>query len=149
MRRTVHAFSQGDLFHDYDESNFKFKKDAGTARETKKKYKYHTKLGLIAKIFWSFIKLVIRDLVEKGITFHFPTKDISMFTWKKLEGEEFVKAYQTGKFGNTDFLITNFSLSLPIFKYFYCGQFKEKSVFFGSRDKQKMTDLLNEGFRYC
>lgn len=149
MHRITHTFSQSDIFQSYDLETFKFKQDVGTAKELKKKYKCGTKQILVARVFWSFIKLVIRDLIEKGITFHFPTKDISILTWQKLEGEEFVKAYQSGKFDDTDFLITNFSLFLPIFKYFYCGQFKTKSVRFGKADKKKLIDKINLGFRYC
>ena len=76
MQRGSHAFSQGDLFHNYDMSNFKFKDGTGTARVTRKKYKYSTKRVLVAKIFFAFFKLVIKDLIRKGTTFHLPITNI-------------------------------------------------------------------------
>lgn len=149
MQRATHAFSQGDLFHNFNLEKFKFKEGAGTAREMKKIYKYETKIVLVAKIFWAFMKLVLTDMAKNGTTFHLPTKTIAMFTWKSLKGEEFTKAYQSGKFDKIDFLSSNFTLYLPIFKYFYRGKFKERSIVLDHNLREIRNDKVNKGYKYC
>ena len=149
MQRNGHSFSQNDLFQPYDLDKFKFKKDAGTAREMRKRYKCSSNKFLVAQIFWSFIKLVMEDLVRGGTTFHLPSKNISMFTWKRIEGEEFVKSYRSGKFKNVDFLSTNFTLYVPIFKYFYGGKFKERDIVISPSLREERDEKINNGFKYC
>lgn len=149
MQRASHSFSQGDLFSSYDLKNFKFKEQAGTAREMRTKYKCASNNYLVAQIFWVFIKLVLSDLVKKGTTFHLPNKSIAMFTWKRVEGEEFVKSYRSGKFNNIDFLSSNFTLYIPIFKYFYKGKFKEKTIVVDNSLKEIINEKTNNGFKYC
>jgi len=149
MHRQTHAFSQGDLFHNFDLKQFEFKEGAGTNAVLKKKYKHETKVVLVAKIFWAFMKLVFQDMVDNGTTFHFPTKNIAMFTWTRLEGEKFVRAYQSGKFDAIDFLSSNFMLYLPIFKYFYRGNFKEKTLILDKKRQQVMNEKINKGYKYC
>lgn len=149
MQRALHAFSQGDLFNSYDSSKLKFKDKVGTSREMRAKYKCGSNKLLIAQIFWVFIKLVVADLIRKGTTFHFPNKSIAMFTWKRIEGEEFVKSYRSGKFDNIDFLSSNFTLYVPIFKYFYRGKFKEKNIIVNDILKKERDDKVNNGFKYC
>jgi len=149
MHRRGHTFSQNDIFQSYDLNNFKFKEDVGTARKMKKIYKYRSKTALVAKIFWTFMKLVIRDLVKDGITFHLNTKTIAMFTWKSLTGSNFVKAYQSGKFDDIDFLSTNFTIYMPIFKYFYKDKFKECSMIMDKSLRKERNNKINKGFKYC
>jgi hypothetical protein len=149
MQRKGHTFSQGDLFHSYDLEKFEFKDGAGSARDMKKIYKYGEKRVLVAKIFWTFIKLVMRDMVMKGVTFHLNTKNLAMFTWKSVTGPEFVKAYQSGKFDDVDFLSANFTLYIPIFKYFYRGKFKERDLIMDSSLRAERVDKINKGFKYC
>jgi hypothetical protein len=149
MLRTTHAFSQGDLFHNFDLKQFQFKEGAGTFDEMRKKYKHESKEVLIAKIFWAFMKLIFKDMVNNGITFHLPTQNIAMFTWVGLSGDVFTKAYQSGKFDEIDFLSTNFTLYLPIFKYFYRGKFKERSFILDKNFQRVIIDKVNKGYKYC
>jgi len=149
MHRTTHAFSQGDLFHNFDSKKFEFKEGAGTFAEMKKKYKHETKEVLIAKIFWAFMKLVFKDMVVDGVTFHFPTKNIVMLTWSEVSGEKFTKAYQSGKFDEIDFLSTNFRLYLPIFKYFYKGNFRERPLILDKNFQKVIIEKVNKGYKYC
>lgn len=137
------------MFHSYDLTNFKFKEGVGSARDMKKIYKYQNKNTLVAKIFWTFIKLVMRDLVSKGTTFHLNTKNIAMFTWKSIRGPEFVRAYQSRKFDDIDFLSSNFTLYIPIFKYFYRGKFKERDLVLDNTLKAERNSKVNNGFKYC
>lgn len=149
MQRKSHTFSQGDLFQSYDLKQFEFKDGTGSARTMKKIYKYKDKRTLVAKVFWTFFKLIVRDLIRKGTTFHLPTKGIAIFTWKSLVGPEFVKAYQSGKFDDVDFLSSNFTLYIPIFKYFYRGKFKERDLITDNTLKAERIIKINEGFKYC
>lgn len=149
MFRDTHTFSQGDLFYNFDLNKIKFKEGCGTAREMKKKYKYESKPVFVAKIFWTFIKLVFKDMAENGITFHLPTKNIAIFSWKSIKGDDFTKAYQSGKFDDIDFLSSNFALYLPIFKYFYRGKFKERNIIFSADLRSIINEKVNKGFKYC
>lgn len=148
MYRSEHAFSQTDLFHGFDSKKLEFKDGAGTAREMKKKYKYNCKLAIIPKIFMAFMKLVFKDIAH-GTTFHLPTKSIAMFTWCSLTGEKFVKAYQSGKFDKIDFLSSNFTLYLPIFKYFYRGKFRESRIVLDKEYHDVVSEKVNNGYKYC
>lgn len=149
MHRNTHAFSQGDLFHNFGMKKFEYKDGVGTSREILKKYKVQSKNVLVSKIFWAFLKLVFKDMIYNGTTFHLNTKNIAMFTWECLKGDVFTKVYQSGKYDNVDFLSTNFMLYSPIFKYFYRGKFKRKLMIFDTTLRTILCDKMNQGFKYC
>lgn len=149
MIRGTHSFTQGDLFHVYDLKKFKFKEGSGDKKKMKALYKYGCKNDLIAKIFLTLMKMITEDMVENGSTFHLPTKTIAMFTWEKLQGDKFSKAYQSGKFNQVDFIQTGFTIYLPVFKYFFRERFREKDIILNDEMKKMTTKLSNEGFKYC
>ena len=149
MLRTTHTFTQGDLFYAYDLKKLKFKTESGNKREMKSIYKYGDKNELVAKIFLTLMKLITEDMMVNGSTFHLPTKTIAMFTWKKLQGERFIKAYQSGKFTDFDYLLTDFTIYVPIFKYYFRERFREK-IFVINEDMRKIvSDRANSGYKYC
>jgi len=149
MYRQAHAFSQLDLFHTYDVNNLKFKENCGTHREIKAIYKYESKSNLVAKIFLALIKLIIKDMVKGGHTFHLPTKTIAMFTWKKMQDDRFKRAYTGGNFPNLDFIQANFTIFTPIMKFYYRKQFVEKDMIPSSDLKGEIIEKTNNGFKYC
>lgn len=149
MNRAAHCYFQGDLFHTYSDKNLRFKENVGNQRQMKKIYKYDRKKALIAKIFFSFMKMVIKDMIENGTTFHLPNKNLAMFTWDKLQGEKFKKSINSGKIDNLDYIMSNFTLYFMIFKYFYAGKFSTKNIVVNNTLKDKITEKANQGFSYC
>lgn len=141
MMRAQHTMAASDIFAAYDTKKITGK---GNIKVT---YKAGNKKLLIIKVFMYFIGLVINDLVA-GHIFHFPTKTVSNLTFNKVQGELFKKCYQTGKFDKIDYLMSNFTLYIPIFRYFYRGKTRSARVILDDRHKDIMAEKINAGFKY-
>jgi hypothetical protein len=139
--RAAHTISAVDLFN-----NYKVEKLKGIGN-IKRTYKSGCKKFLATKVFMYFLRLVLDDYVE-GNMFHLPTKNIAYFGFKKINGPKFKSAYVSGKFPDLDYLMSDFSLYLPIFNYFYKGKNRLKNIVICDKHKKRMIEKTNEGFKY-
>ena len=139
--RASHTISAVDLFN-----NYKIEKLKGIGN-IKKIYKSGCKKLLTAKIFMRFIALMLDDYMN-GDMIHLPTKNVAYFGFKKETGSIFTKSYNSGKFEGLDYLMSNFSLYLPIFRYFYKGKIRSKTIKVCDKHKKQMIDRTNQGFKY-
>jgi len=149
MHRNAHAFSNSDLFQSFDVSKIKFKESDITHKKLQVAYKYSSKLALVCKIFYALIELIIKDMVKTGSSFSLPVKAFSMFTWRKLQGDKFKKAYVSGKFEGLDFLESNFTIFQPVMKFEYRNKHYERQIIPGKGLKDEIIQKTNDGFKYC
>lgn len=140
--RKSHTISALNLYNNYDVKKLTGK---GNIRVT---YKAATKKVLCAKIFLEFIELMLNDYVE-GDTFHLPTNNISIFTYETLKGEAFKSAYRSGKFDDIDYLMSNFTIYMTIFRYFYRGNLKSVRVILSERYRNRIIEKTSNGFKYA
>jgi len=65
---------------------------------------------------------------------------------KRTSGEKFKKAFRNGKWRDIDFLETDFSGYQLVFEMLNEKRLpREKPVYLGPKDKQKITDYVNNG----
>lgn len=140
--RAAHTVSTVDLFN-----NFNVDKLKGIGN-IKKKYKSGCKKFLAAKIFLRFIEMMLEDFVE-GDIFYLPTSNLATFSFKPIKNKDFTRAYKSGKFGELDFLISNFTIYVPIFRYFYRKSFHTRNIVLSKQYKERMLEKTNTGYKYC
>ena len=87
-----------------------FNQDEMMMNFKKQKLKTVKNKELIKKIARDSIKLVLNDIIDNNVTFQLPTgsrkSDIHV---RRIDGKEFIRARQNGKFQDVDFLSSNFS----------------------------------------
>jgi len=87
-----YTFSAEELFE-----NFKFKKLNFSSKFSDKFFKTRRKL-MVVKVFVTFIKLVVADMIQNNITFVLPIiGKKACFHIKATEEEKFIAARQRGK----------------------------------------------------
>lgn len=119
----------------------------------KNKLKMNCKNGnkseLIESIFRSCIKLIIDDIIDNNETFKLPTKARrSCIRIKRIDGDDFIRCRQNGKFQDINFLKSNFTGYQMIFEYQVGKVLKEKYIYLDSVNKDKITENTNNGKSY-
>ena len=117
----------------------------------KQKLKTVKNKELIKKIARDSIKLVLNDIIDNNVTFQLPTgsrkADIHI---RRIDGKEFVRARQNGKFQDVDFLSSNFSGNqLVLNMYDREGKpTRIKPIYLNKKYKDKLTNYTNQGKQY-
>lgn len=128
-----------------------FNQDEMMMNLKKQKLKSVKNKDLIKKIARDSIKLVLNDIIDNNVTFQLPTgsrkSDIHM---RRIEGKEFVKARQNGKFQDIDFLISNFGgYQMVLNMYDREGRpTRIKPIYLNKEYKNKITNYTNAGKQY-
>lgn len=107
---------------------------------------------LINKICMESMKLVLEDIIENSTIFELPTGS-QRKTWikmEKIDGELFKNFRRKRKFADVDFLTSNFSGYVLMFKMFYKDgrPIREKYVYVDGKRKKRITYYTNIGRQY-
>ena len=141
-----HTFSTKDLFYNFPID--KLKMDYNTVRSI---YSDGDKRSLSASIFAKGMQLIVEDIIENNVHFLLPTlgSSESYLYMKKTSGNDFKKAVRNGKWGDIDFLTSNFTgYQLAMSVKSPKRPEKEKSIYLDYKHKDRITELTNEGKRY-
>lgn len=141
-----HAFSSKDLF-----INFPVNKLKMTVQQCINTFSDGNKRDLAASIFLTSVEMVIQDIIENNTHFKLPTisKTQSYLYMKRTSGEKFKKAFRNGKWRDIDFLETDFSGYQLVFEMLNEKRLpREKPIYLGPKDKQKIIDYVNNGKQY-
>ena len=128
-----------------------FNQDEMMINFKKQKLKTVKNKKLIKKIARDSIKLVLNDIIDNNVTFQLPTgsrkADIHV---RRIDGKEFVRARQNGKFQDVDFLSSNFSGNqLVLNMYDREGKpTRIKPIYLNKKYKDKLTNYTNQGKQY-
>lgn len=128
-----------------------FNQDEMMMNFKKQKLKTVKNKELIKKIARDSIKLVLNDIIDNNVTFQLPTgsrkADIHV---RRIDGKEFVRARQNGKFQDVDFLSSNFSGNqLVLNMYDREGKpTRIKPIYLNKKYKDKLTNYTNQGKQY-
>ena len=128
-----------------------FNQDEMMMNLKKQKLKSVKNKDLIKRIARDSIKLVLNDIIDNNVTFQLPTgsrkSDIHMH---RIEGKEFVKARQNGKFQDIDFLTSNFGgYQMVLNMYDREGKpTRIKPIYLNKEYKNKITNYTNAGKQY-
>lgn len=128
-----------------------FNQDEMMINFKKQKLKTVKNKELIKKIARDSIKLVLNDIIDNNVTFQLPTgsrkADIHV---RRIDGKEFVRARQNGKFQDVDFLSSNFSGNqLVLNMYDREGKpTRIKPIYLNKKYKDKLTNYTNQGKQY-
>lgn len=141
-----HTFSSQDIFY-----NFPIKKLKMSYEAVKEIYSDGDKRALAASIFTKGMQLIIEDIIENNIHFLLPTagSNESFLYMKKVQGNDFKRAFKNGKWGDVDFLTSNFTgYQLALSVKNPKRPSKEKSIYLDCNHKDRITELTNIGKRY-
>lgn len=72
---------------------------------------------ICARMLSYFLKVVFWDIAQNQITLKFPPGSNASFEMENISDEEFKKAVQNGAYRYIDFLKSNFSVNIIVFKY--------------------------------
>lgn len=128
-----------------------FNQDEMMMNFKKQKLKTVKNKELIKKIARDSIKLILNDIIDNNVTFQLPTgsrkADIHV---RRIDGKEFVRARQNGKFQDVDFLSSNFSGNqLVLNMYDREGKpTRIKPIYLNKKYKDKLTNYTNQGKQY-
>ncbi len=141
--RNDHTYSAVELYKTYNLDRLKGK--GKIARH----YKCRDKKALAQKIFLRYLYLLVRDLIEGGKIFHFPSQTLASLRMHKIAGEHFKYARKRGKFKEVDFLKSDFSAYLLVMDYETNKGVKITRQVVMSENLAKMIiDKTNEGYKY-
>lgn len=139
------AFNFKDLFVKFDK-----KKLSLTSKDCLKINGNAHKDILIEKIALEGLYQVLNDIIDNNATFQLPTGGReSTLHIRQIEGDEFIKSRQHGKFKDVDYLLSNFTgnqMELTIDNGKYTTR---KPVYINKELKNKITENTNEGKQYC
>lgn len=113
-------------------------------------FKTEHKEEVAAKIFVRSFEMVLNDIIENNVTFQLPTGckpcDIHMDI---IQGDDFIKAKQRGKFKNVDYLDSNFTgYQLGFFMYSN-GITRKKPIYVSKELRNRIDSYTNQGKTYC
>lgn len=140
------AFSAKELFYGYKKtiSLTQYKAMGYKSRDEKEE--------ILGNVFTDFIFFIIKNIILYNITFKFPSvggfADIHMRT---IEGEEFKKYRQKGKYLDINFLASNFKAYRPTL-YRYDRQDSTKfwttDIILDKNFQKELTQLINQEKQY-
>ena len=141
-----HAFSGQDIFHNFPIKKLKMDYDL-----VKKVYSDGDKRSLATSIFIKGMQLIVEDIVENNVHFLLPTvgSNEAYLYMSKTSGNDFKKAFKSGKWRDVDFLTSNFTgyqLALTVKSSKWPS--KEKPIYLDYKLKNRITELTTEGKRY-
>lgn len=117
-----------------------------TAKELPQRFHGNFKV-MFGEIFRYFMYLVIRDVIEKQVTFKLPPMKggSSWIEMVPVSGDDFVKARQNGAFQDVDFLVSDFTgYQLFYRKSNRYGSWK-KRIYVSKKYRDRITELTNKG----
>ena len=141
-----HTFSAQDIFHNFPIEKLKMSYD-----DVKKIYSDGDKRSLAASIFTKGMQLIVEDIIENNVHFLLPAagSNEAYLYMKKTSGNDFKKAFKNGKWRDIDFLTSNFSgYQLALSVKSKKRPDKEKSIYLGYKQKDRISELTNQGKRY-
>ena len=140
-----HAFNLEEMMYTFNNKRLEI-----TCNECEKLYKTRHREDLVQKVFKECFKQVVTDCIENNVTFELPTSPVkSSIHVKRITGDDFVQARKRGKWGDIDFLKSNFSGNKLVFEHYGAGRTKTKNIYVSGELKQKLTDNTNNGMQYC
>ena len=140
-----YAFNLSDLFVKFDKSKLKM-----TSEICKKQNNDEHKTNMIHKVFMESVYQILDDIIENNDTFQLPVYQRKSFLkMKRIDGDDFIKARQNGKYQDIDFLETNFSsYDLKLQMQHPNRPTREKNIYLGGELKRKLIQNINDGKQY-
>lgn len=143
---TGHAFTGKDLFAFFPVNKLKMSK-----KKCIEVYSDGNKRDLCEQIFLRSLRIILDDIIENNIQFKLPGMGTtnSYLQMKRTHGEEFKNAFRNGKWRDVDFIASDFSGYQMTFDMEGKNKTKrQKLVYLGGKDKQRITNHTNEGKQY-
>lgn len=140
-----HAINGAQLFLPFNNRRIK------TSREhVKELVKSEHKEYLANMIFTDALQMIMDDIIDNSITFDFKLAEgkTAEIYIKEFSDEEFLKMRKNGLFKDIDYLSTNFSGYMPMFKYQKAGYTIEKPIHLDTKRKLKIANNVNNGKSY-
>ena len=140
-----HAINGTQLFLPFD--NKRIKTDRKSVKEL---VKSEHKEYLANMIFSDALQMIMDDIIDNSITFDFKLAQdkVAEIYIKEFSDEDFLKGRKNGLWKEIDYLSTNFSGYLPMFKYQKAGYTIEKPIHLDTNRKLKIAKNVNEGKSY-
>lgn len=140
-----HAITGPQLFLPFNNRRIKTKR-----KYVKELVKSEHKEYLANMIFTDAVQLVMDDIINNSNTFDFKlakgtTAEIYI---KGVSGEKFIEGRKRGLWQEIDYLNTNFTGYLPVFKYQKAGYTVEKPIHLDTKRKLKIAENANNGKSY-
>lgn len=143
---TGYAFNIDEIFE-----NFPYEKLLVTCSDCNIVNGDYHKDKLVKRVFKDALKLILNDIIENNVTFSLPTGGIkSEIHVNNVEGKNFEEARKHGKWADVDFLASNFTGNqLVLEMYRKDGIKRRKPIYISKKLKDRLTELTNEGKKYC
>lgn len=141
-----HAFTGTDLFE-----NFPVTKLDMTRQQCLEVYSDGNKRDLAKQIFIKSVQMVVDDIIDNNIHFKLPGigKTQAYMYMKRTTDKAFKRAFKNGKWNDVDFITSNFSgYQLNLEMQSEKRLPREKTIYLSSKDKQRITDNVNNGKQY-
>lgn len=112
-------------------------------------FKEHSKKIVAARVFIYLYYLIIKDIIDNGITFLLPSARQSYIEMNILNKEEFIKARKNGAYQEVDFLASDFKAYHLQYRYqTKSGKWFIKKIYVHKKLKNIITDNTNKGKQY-
>lgn len=140
-----HAINGPQLFLPFNNRRIKTER-----KYVKELVKSEHKEYLANMIFADALQLIIDDIIDNSNTFDFKlAKGVTAEIYiKGYSDEEFLKRRKRGLWKEIDYLSTNFTGYLPMFKYQKAGYTVEKPIHLDTKRKMKIAENANNGKSY-
>lgn len=137
------AFTEKNLFENFDTKSVEIPKDAVIAAKLDKRKK------LCRRIFRDCYFLVLQDLIDRNVSFNLPVSPRNaQIKMMPVTGDDFKKAYSAGKFRSTDYLKSYFKAYEPIVQLNYKTWSKQIPINWCKHFYLQVSDKVNKGEQY-
>lgn len=138
---TGYAFSANDLF-----TRFKLHYIKNNPFEA---FREPSKKKVAARVFIYAFYLIIKDIIDNGVTFMLPVSREAYFEMSTVSGDEFIEARKRGAYQDVDFLASNFTGHKIQYRYkLKSGKYIKKPFCVHKKLKNIITENTNNGKRY-
>lgn len=139
-----HAMNIDEIF-----ISFPTKKMKLTAKACEEMIGNRHKEVIAKKIFKSALNMVIEDIIENNATFVLPTKSRkSELRMNRFNRDVFSAARRNGKWGDVDFLASEFTAYQMVLDLQSKGVMRQKLVYLDPVHRDRITELTNQGKQY-
>ena len=107
---------------------------------------------LVKRVFKDALKLILKDIIENNVTFELPTGSRrAEIHVNNTSGENFKKARKNGKWKEIDFLASNFTGNQLVLEIYGKKDSisRRKPIYVDKNLRDRLTQLTNEGKKYC
>lgn len=146
VKTTGCAFNTSEMFYNFPYDKIKF-----TCKDCQNINNNRDRSVLTKQIFRDSVDIILNDIIDNNVTFILPIngKVKANIHMNRIEGDNFKKQFQFGRWRDIDFLksyFTGYQLAL-----FMGGNriSRTKPIYVNGKLKKKITENTNNGKQYC